>query len=129
MPQSNNGNNFASIFINKVYAQESLKVNSINFDNSDSIIFLGTSGNDESELKITKKVLSEPDRVFFDIENAIITFPNSTFELKNSRLTKVRIAQNSVDPNVVRIVIWNNPNYDSSQIKVLQIKNNKNHNN
>ena len=124
MPQSNNGNNFASIFINKVYAQESLKVNSINFDNSDSIIFLGTSGNDESELKITKKVLSEPDRVFFDIENAIITFPNSTFELKNSRLTKVRIAQNSVDPNVVRIVIWNNPNYDSSQIKVLQIKNN-----
>lgn len=124
MPQTNNGNTFVSIFINKVHAQENLKVNSINFDNSDSIIFLGTSGNDENELKITKKVLSEPDRVFFDIENAIITFPNSTFELKNSRLTKVRIAQNSVDPNVVRIVIWNNPNYDASQIKVLQIKNN-----
>ena len=124
MPQTNNGNTFVSNFINKVHAQENLKVNSINFDNSDSIIFLGTSGNDENELKITKKVLSEPDRVFFDIENAIITFPNSTFELKNSRLTKVRIAQNSVDPNVVRIVIWNNPNYDASQIKVLQIKNN-----
>ncbi len=124
MPQTNNGNSFVSNFINKAYAQENLKVNSINFDNSDSIIFLGTSGNDENELKITKKVLSEPDRVFFDIENAIITFPNSTFELKNSRLTKVRIAQNSIDPNVVRIVIWNNPNYDASQIKVLQIKNN-----
>ena len=124
MPQNNNGNSFASFFINKSFAQENLKVNSINFDNSDSIIFLGTSGNDENELKITKKVLSEPDRVFFDIENAVITFPNSTFELKNSRLTKVRIAQNSVDPNIVRIVIWNNPNYDASQIKVLKIKNN-----
>lgn len=123
MPQTNSDNDFASIFTNKAFAQEYLKINSINFDNSDSIIFLGTSGSEE-DLKITKKVLSDPDRVFFDIENAVITFPNSTFELKNSRLTKVRIAQNSVDPNIVRIVIWNNPNYDASQIKVLQIKNN-----
>ena len=123
MPQTSSDNNFASLFINKAFAQEYLKINSINFDNSDSIIFLGTSGSEE-DIKITKKVLSDPDRVFFDIENAIITFQNSTFELKNSRLTKVRIAQNSVDPNVVRIVIWNNPNYDASQIKVLQIKNN-----
>lgn len=125
MPQPNNGSIFAQIFINKVYAQENLKVNNINFDNSDSIIFLGTSGSDdETNHKITKKVLTEPDRIFFDIENAVTTFPNSTFELKNSRLTKVRIAQNSVDPNIVRIVIWNNPNYDASQIKVLKIKNN-----
>ncbi len=102
-----------------------IKVNSINFDNSDSIIFLGTTvNNDSDKLKITKKVLSEPDRVFFDIENAIITFPNKTFQLKNSRLTQLKIAQNSTDPNIVRVVIWNSPEYDASQIKVLNIKNN-----
>ena len=124
MPQNSNGSVLTSFFTNKAFAQENLKVNSINFDNSDSIIFLGTSGNEEQDFKITKKVLSEPDRVFFDIENAVITFPNSTFELKNSRLSKVRIAQNSVNPNIVRIVIWNSPEYDASQIKVLKIKNN-----
>ena len=98
-----------------------IKVNSINFDNSDSIIFLGTTvNNDSDEIKITKKVLSEPDRVFFDIENAIITFPNKTFQLKNSRLTQLKIAQNSTDPNIVRVVIWNAPEYDASQIKVLK---------
>jgi len=123
MPLSNNGNDLAHFFINKIYAQESLKINNINFDNSDSIIFLGTSGS-ENEIKITKKVLSEPDRTFFDIENAVITFPNSTFELKNSRLSKVKIAQNSTNPNIVRVVIWNSPTYDASQIKVLQINNN-----
>lgn len=114
-------------FFAVAYANDTLKINSINFDNSDSIIFLGTSLKEEvqdGEFKITKKVLSEPDRIFFDIENAIITFPNSTYELKNSRLTKLRIAQNTVNPNVVRIVIWNSPNYDASQIKVLKIKNN-----
>lgn len=102
-----------------------LKINSINFDNSDSIIFLGTSAPDDfNNIRITKKVLSEPDRIFFDIENAIITFPNSTFELKNSRLTKVRIAQNSVEPKIVRLVIWNSENYDATNIKLLKIKNN-----
>ncbi len=100
------------------------KINSINFDNSDSIIFLGTSGSNDGDFKITKKVLTEPDRVFFDIENAVITFPNSTYELKNSRLSKLKIAQNSVNPNVVRIVIWNANNYNPSQIKLLKIKNN-----
>ena len=105
--------------------QNTLKVNSINFDNSDSIIFLGTSGGDNNtDIKITKKSLTEPNRIFFDIENAVITFPNSTYEIKNSRLKQLRIAQNSTEPNIVRIVIWNSDNYDSSHIKILKINNN-----
>ncbi len=116
-------------YIAKIYqsanAEELLKINSINFDNSDSIIFLGTSGIEEpADIRITKKVLTEPDRVFFDIENAVLTFQNTSYELKNSRLKQVKIAQNSVEPNIVRVVIWNAPNYNTSQIKVLKIKNN-----
>ena len=112
-------------FTSPVIAAEILKINSINFDNSDSIIFLGTSGSNElTDIKITKKTLTEPDRVFFDIEDSVITFPNSTYELKNSRLTKLKIAQNSTDPNIVRLVIWSAKNYSPTQIKVLRIKNN-----
>ncbi len=103
-----------------------LKINSINFDNSDSIIFLGTSGTNvqEDTIKINKSILSEPNRVILDIENAIITFPNSSYELKNSRLTRLKIAQNSTNPNVVRIVIQYSQNYDVSKINILKIKNN-----
>lgn len=108
----------------RAFAEESLKINNINFDNSDSIIFLGTSSNENtSEIKITKKQLNDPERTFFDIENAVITFPNKTFEIKNSRMTQVKIAQNSVSPDIVRIVIYTSKNYDSSQLKVLKIKN------
>lgn len=122
IPASSQG---SSMLFSKAFAAETIKINSINFDNSDSIIFLGTSGGEElTDFKISKKILSDPDRVFFDIENAVITFPNKTFELKNSRLKQLKIAQNSVDPNIVRIVILNSPNYKSSQIKVLRIKNN-----
>lgn len=125
LPVGKTDNFYNNCFSSKAFAEEVLKINSINFDNSDSIIFLGTSGGEElTESKITKKVLSEPDRVFFDIDNAVLTFPNKTFELKNSRLTQLKIAQNSTNPNIVRIVIWNSPNYDASKIKVLRIKNN-----
>ena len=116
---------YAEDIIPVAQKETTIKVNSINFDNSDSIIFLGTSANDGiTDIKITKKTLTDPDRVFFDIENAVITFPNTTYEIKNSRLTQVKIAQNSLEPNIVRIVIWKSPNYDASQIKVLKIKNN-----
>ncbi len=119
--------------IPQVFAEEAavdaetktMKINSINFDNSDSIIFLGTSLSEEAEIpKITKKTLTDPDRVYFDIENAVITFSDSTYELKNSRLKQVRIAQNSISPNIVRVVIHVSDGYDSSEIKVLNIKNN-----
>ncbi len=105
--------------------EESLKINNINFDNSDSIIFLGTSGNISLEdIKISRNTLKEPDRIFFDIENAVITFPNASYSFQNSRLQKVMIAQNSVAPNVVRIVLWNSPEYSSENVKILKIKNN-----
>lgn len=125
IPISGFDNKFIHFAVSNAQASEMLKINSINFDNSDSIIFLGTSGGEDlTDFKITKNTLTDPDRIFFDIENSLITFPNSTYELKNSKLTKLRIAQNSVEPNIVRLVIWNSQNYDTSQIKVLRIKNN-----
>ncbi len=109
----------------QAFAAESIKINSINFDNSDSIIFLGTSKSEDFDnVKITKKQLSSPERIFFDIENAVITFPNSSYSIKNSKLKQLKIAQNSIQPDIVRIVIWNSSNYNSEQIKVLKFKNN-----
>jgi N-acetylmuramoyl-L-alanine amidase len=125
MPLLNGGNRGFRPFLPAANAEEVIKVNSINFDNSDSIIFLGTSDSqDLANIKIKKNTLNNPDRVFFDIENAVITFPNTSYEIKNSKISKLRIAQNSIDPKVVRIVIWKAKNYDISQIKVLKIKNN-----
>ena len=71
-------NSYAEDIVPVAQKETTIKINSINFDNSDSIIFLGTSGsNDNTDIKITKQILTEPDRVFFDIENAVITFSNS----------------------------------------------------
>ena len=125
MPNNKAFECLSSTFISKAYAVEALKINSINFDNSDSIIFLGTSGKEDlTDINIKKMVLTNPDRIFFDIENAVITFSNSSYELKNSKLKHVKIAQNSTNPDIVRIVISSSQNYNPAQIKILKIKHN-----
>lgn len=113
------------VIVNFSFAETALKINSINFDNSDSVIFLGTSKTDDlTDFTVSKQLLSDPDRVFFDIQNAVLTIPNSTYQLKNSKLSTVRIAQFSTNPNVVRVVINYNKDYDVSKIKLNTINNN-----
>ena len=60
LPHTNSNIWISQPFILKACAQEVLKINSINFDNSDSIIFLGTSGGSEDieSFNITKKILT-----------------------------------------------------------------------
>lgn len=106
---------------NAAFAQNILKINSINFDTSDSIIFLGTSGLSETApLSVSKGKLSNPERIFFDINNAVLTRPNTSFDLKNSVLKQFKIAQFSTNPNVVRIVITYSSNINPNQIRVLK---------
>lgn len=84
------------------FAQEPLKVLSVNFDNSDNLIHMGITGN-LGNMTIERGVL--PDRVYYDISNAVITFPSKSWELKYSQLSNVKISQFSKDPNIVRIVV------------------------
>jgi len=99
-------NIFNKIFVNTAQAEEVLKIKSINFDNSDSMIFLGTVPSSQAvNSVINKGKLLNPERVYFDIENTILAKPNSTYELKNSVIKQIKIAQFSTNPNVVRVVI------------------------
>ncbi len=116
---------FITICSNTSRAQEVLKINSINFDNSDSIIYIGTSGlSNTAPLAIEKGTLSNPDRIYFDIQNAILTKPNSAYELKYSVLSQIKMAQFSVNPPVVRIVVSSDPTFKLQNIKVLKNNNN-----
>lgn len=112
-------------FINTAKAQNLIKINSINFDNSDSVIFLGTSGIDNTyPIVVEKGKLSNPERLFFDVKNALYTSKNHNFILKNSKLKQVKIAQFSTDPSIVRIVIYYDESFDPEQLQVLKQNNN-----
>ena len=85
-----------------------VKITGLEFDNSDNIVIINSIGkifpktqqtpedNDKSirtpENVITKCFLGNPDRVFIDITNAILTGNQTTYVLKNSSLNNVKIS-------------------------------------
>ena len=113
---------FINLFIS-ANAEEVTKINSINFDNSDNIIFLGTSTKAQYvNVKMLK--LSKPDRLVFDIENAVLTRPNSSWTIKNSGIEQVKLSQFSTEPNSVRMVIEYNKSFNPHKLKIYNVKNN-----
>lgn len=113
------------IFSVGAYAEDVIKINSINFDNSDAIIFLGTSKQIKGEkIEIISKKMSEPDRIYFDINNSVLTQPKSTWEFKNSHIKKLKISQFSTNPYVTRIVFYPSDNYKTANIKAYSLDDN-----
>lgn len=107
------------ILTSPAQAEEVLKIKSINFDNSDAMIFLGTVPCPNAEnITITKGKLSNPERVYFDIQNSILARPNVTYELKNSVIKQIKVAQFSTNPNVVRIVIEGTSNITTDKVSI-----------
>lgn len=113
---------FLNLFIS-VNAEEVTKINSINFDNSDNIIFLGTSTKAQY-INVKMLKLSNPDRLVFDIYDSILTRNNSSWSFKNSGVDQIKLSQFSTEPNIVRMVISYNKNFNPHKLKLYKINNN-----
>ena len=98
-----------------------MRVNDITFDSLDSVIFIGTSNTINGEVQVKKGVLSNPDRIFLDIQNAVLTRKQGSFEIKNGKLSNVRISQFSNNPYVVRVVMTCTSKLHPQDVKVLSL--------
>lgn len=115
-----------SLTINRIYAADSnIKLTDLIYDNSSKIIFLQAYNTleDVKKLNVESKSLDNPKRTFFDINNAILTGGSIVYNFKNSPVEKVILAQNNVNPNVVRLTFYHNDNIDLSKVELLKLKN------
>lgn len=110
---------FLFLSIQSVFA-DVLRVNDITFDSSDSIIFVSTGGSNEN-LQIKKGILSNPNRIFLDIENAVLTRKQGNFEFKNGKLSSLRISQFSTAPNTVRIVMTYTEKLNPQNMQIMSL--------
>lgn len=104
-------------------ASEVYKINSVNFDNSDNVIFLASSSKVQY-INVKSMKLTEPDRILFDIENSVLTRPNSSWTFKNSDIQQVKVSQFTTNPNVVRIVITYNKDFKADKVRIHRVDNN-----
>ena len=100
------------------FALEPVKVNGLIFDNSDNLIFLDTKGTIDNSVTFSKGTLKEPDRIYLDINNAILTTPKKTYTAKYSGFNNIKVSQFTVEPKTVRIVFEYNKKFDVNSFKV-----------
>ena len=103
-----------SVFANVV------RVNDITFDSSDSVIFISTSGSGGT-VQVKKGILTNPERIFFDIENAVLTRKQGSFDFKNGKLSNLKISQFSTEPNIVRVVMTYTDKLQAENVKILSL--------
>ena len=79
----------------------------------------------EPVLKSVKFVKMEnPTRAYFDITPSVLTVPKQDWTFTSNGLKQVIVSQNSTNPDVVRTVMYFDPDYDISKIHFYRIKNN-----
>lgn len=115
-----------SIFTQNVFARDIFKITGANFDTSNSMIVLNIP--DEStepvldEIKVVR--MENPTRAYFDIPDSILTIPRQNWKFSTKGITEVKINQFSTNPNVVRMVIYYDDDFNPSNLKFFRIKNN-----
>lgn len=117
---------FIFISTQATFAQEFFKVTSVNFDTSNSIVFLTSPDNTtEPILKNIKLVkLSNPKRAFFDINSAVLSCPPQNWFFNSGGLKQIKIGQFSANPNIIRVVMYFDESFNPQNVSFLKINNN-----
>ena len=116
------------VFISPVMAEiEPIKVMSLNYDVSSSIVYIATRDNAPTErtqepLKYIR--LENPNRIYFDINNAVLIGEKQQLVFEKSNIKEIRLAQFETNPNIVRAVITFEEDFDTSKIKLLSLDGN-----
>lgn len=107
---------------------EPVKVMSIHYDDSSSLIYVNTKDNfSEQREKATLKYirLSNPNRIYFDINDAVLIGEKQQFVFEKSDIKEIRLAQFETNPkNIVRMVVTFEEDFDTSKIKLMSIDGN-----
>lgn len=117
---------FIIFFAQATFAQEVFRVTSVNFDTSNSLIFLTSPDNTtEAIMKNVKLIkLQNPKRVYFDINSAVLTTGTQNWYLNSGGVKQVRVSQFSTNPSKIRVVLYLDNNFDQSKINFLKVNNN-----
>ena len=107
---------------------DSIKVMSIHYDDSSSLIYIPTinSTNEIQQKEPLKYIrLNSPNRIYFDINNAVLIGEKQQLVFEKSIIKEIRLAQFETNPtNIVRTVITFEEDFDTSKIKLLTIDGN-----
>ena len=113
-------------FLTPAFAEgEPLKVMSLNYDDSSALVYINTVDRNSTARDSIKYVrLSNPNRIYFDINDAVLIGEKQQLVFEKSNIKEIRLAQFDTNPNIVRSVITFEEDFDTSKIKVMTLDGN-----
>ena len=103
---------------------EPVKVMSLKYDDSSSIIYINTKNNTElnSQPPIKYSRFNNPNRIYFDINDAILIGDKQQLVFEKSDIKEIRLGQFETEPrNIVRAVITFEEDFDTSKAKLFSL--------
>ena len=119
---------FVQAFLSPVFADlEPVKVMSLHYDNSSALVYITTKDNlqnrPDTQLKYVR--LNNPNRIYFDINDAVLIGEKQQLILENSAIKEIRLAQFETNPNkIVRAVITFEEDFDTTKLKLMSVDGN-----
>lgn len=112
--------------VQTVFAEEPVKITSVVFDTASSLLVISskTDFTNENLGKIKLVKMTNPNRVYFDIDSAVLTTKKEDITFSKGVVTHAVIAQNSVNPPIVRVVLTLDEKYNPDKINIYKIDNN-----
>ncbi len=98
---------------------------SLNYDDSSSLVFINTlesADGVQKEFKVSK--LENPNRIYFDIENAVLIGGKQQLVLDKSEIKDIKLSQFTTAPDVVRGVITFEEGFDTNKVKIFYLNGN-----
>ena len=120
---------FIQAFLTPAFADlEPVKVMSLHYDDSSSLVYITTRDNQfeqrtEAQLKYIR--LSNPNRIYFDIKDAVLIGEKQQLIFEKSIIKEIRLAQFETNPTkIVRAVITFEEDFDTSKVKLMNVNGN-----
>lgn len=104
---------------------EPSKVMSLNYDDSSSLVYINVNPGTDNEPQPLKYVrLENPNRIYFDINNAVLIGEKQQLVFEKSSVKEIRLSQFTTNPDVVRAVITFEEDFDTSKVKLISVNGN-----
>lgn len=116
---------FILSFVPGVFASGDLNISSVTFDNSSSFMSINSFDNEEFSFSAQPKlyIIEEEQKVYFDLNSSVLRCPPQDMLLSSADIKQVLVKQFSVNPNIVRVVIYYNQGFNPHNIQLRKLNN------
>jgi len=115
---------FILCFAASVFAAD-FDITSVVYDNSASILSINTFDNNDVEISHIPKIniVEDENKAYFDINSAALKSQAKDIVITSSEIKQISVKQISNNPDVVRVAISYDANYNPKNLRLLKINN------